>query len=67
MNTKTQKYIDIYKKITNKIIANADKIGVSFSSTLSSFPKEKVVLTGNPCSETKKDPPPLRVQMRTIK
>ena len=29
----------------------ADKIGVSFSSTLSSFPKEKVVLTGNPCSE----------------
>ena len=29
----------------------ADKIGVSFSSTLSQFPKEKVVLTGNPCSE----------------
>lgn len=29
----------------------ADKIGVSFSSTMSAFPKEKVVLTGNPCSE----------------
>ena len=29
----------------------ADKIGVSFSSTLDEFPKDKVVLTGNPCSE----------------
>ena len=29
----------------------ADKIGVSFSSTLDLFPKDKVVLTGNPCSE----------------
>ena len=29
----------------------ADKIGVSFPSTLDLFPKEKVVLTGNPCSE----------------
>lgn len=29
----------------------ADKIGVSFSSTLDCFPKDKVVLTGNPCSE----------------
>ena len=29
----------------------ADKIGVSFASTLEAFPKDKVVLTGNPCSE----------------
>ena len=29
----------------------ADKVGVSFESTLSCFPKDKVVLTGNPCSE----------------
>ena len=29
----------------------ADKIGVSFPSTVDLFPKEKVVLTGNPCSE----------------
>lgn len=29
----------------------ADKIGVSFPSTIELFPKEKVVLTGNPCSE----------------
>lgn len=29
MNINTQKYIDIHKKITDKIIANANKIGVS--------------------------------------
>ncbi len=28
-----------------------DKIGVSMKSTLTSFPKEKVIYTGNPCSE----------------
>ena len=28
-----------------------DKIGVSFPSTMNEFPKEKAVLTGNPCSE----------------
>lgn len=28
-----------------------DKIGVSFESALNDFPKEKVLLTGNPCSE----------------
>ena len=38
--------------LSNKYINKyADKIGVSFETTLSSFPKEKVVLTGNPCSE----------------
>ena len=38
--------------LSNKYLTKyADKIGVSFSSTLSYFPKEKVVLTGNPCSE----------------
>ena len=38
--------------LSNKYLTKyADKIGVSFPSTLSSFPKEKVVLTGNPCSE----------------
>lgn len=29
----------------------ASKIGVSFASSKESFPKEKVVFTGNPCSE----------------
>ena len=33
------------------LVKYADKIGVSFESTLKDFPKEKVVLTGNPCSE----------------
>lgn len=28
-----------------------DRIGVSFPSTVSAFPKDKVVFTGNPCSE----------------
>jgi len=38
--------------LSNKYLTKyADKIGVSFSSTLDAFPKEKVVLTGNPCSE----------------
>ena len=38
--------------LTNKYLTKyADKIGVSFASTLDAFPKEKVVLTGNPCSE----------------
>ena len=38
--------------LSNKYLTKyADKIGVSFETTLSSFPKEKVVLTGNPCSE----------------
>ena len=38
--------------LSNKYLTKyADKIGVSFSSTLNCFPKEKVVLTGNPCSE----------------
>ena len=38
--------------LSNKYLTKyADKIGVSFSSTLNEFPKDKVVLTGNPCSE----------------
>lgn len=38
--------------LSNKYLTKyADKIGVSFASTLQYFPKEKVVLTGNPCSE----------------
>lgn len=38
--------------LTNKYLTRyANKIGVSFSSTLKFFPKEKVVLTGNPCSQ----------------
>lgn len=38
--------------LSNKYLTKyADKIGVSFTSTLSLFPKGKVVLTGNPCSE----------------
>ena len=38
--------------LSNKYLTKySDKIGVSFPSTLSHFPKEKVVLTGNPCSE----------------
>ena len=38
--------------LSNKYLTKyADKVGVSFESTLSSFPKEKVILTGNPCSE----------------
>lgn len=38
--------------LSNKYLTKyADKIGVSFASTLELFPKDKVVLTGNPCSE----------------
>ena len=38
--------------LSNKYLSKyADKIGVSFESTLKEFPQEKVVLTGNPCSE----------------
>ena len=38
--------------LSNKYLTKfADKVGVSFTSTLNCFPKEKVVLTGNPCSE----------------
>ncbi|MBR3161258.1 MAG: undecaprenyldiphospho-muramoylpentapeptide beta-N-acetylglucosaminyltransferase [Bacilli bacterium] len=33
------------------LVKYADKIGVSFESTMNDFPKDKVVLTGNPCSE----------------
>lgn len=38
--------------LSNKYLTRyADKIGVSFESTLNKFPSDKVVLTGNPCSE----------------
>ncbi len=38
--------------LSNKYLTKyADKVGVSFSSTIDEFPKDKVVLTGNPCSE----------------
>ena len=38
--------------LSNKFLARyADKIGVSFESTKEDFPREKVVLTGNPCGE----------------
>jgi len=38
--------------LSNKYLTKyADKIGVSFESTMKLFPKEKVRLTGNPCSE----------------
>ena len=38
--------------LSNKYLTKyADKIGVSFASTLDAFPKKKAVLTGNPCSE----------------
>lgn len=38
--------------LSNKYLAKyADKIGVSFESTLSEFSQDKVVFTGNPCSE----------------
>lgn len=37
---------------SNKMLSKiADKIGVSFSDSLKYFPKEKCLLTGNPCSE----------------
>ena len=38
--------------LSNKYLSKyADRIGVSFESTIKEFPKEKVSLTGNPCSE----------------
>lgn len=38
--------------LANKFLARyADKIGVSFESTINDFPKGKAILTGNPCSE----------------
>ena len=38
--------------LSNKYLSKyVDKIGVSFESTLNEFPKDKVVLTGNPCGE----------------
>ncbi len=37
---------------SNKFLAKyCDLIGVSFSSSLKHFPKEKTILTGNPCAE----------------
>lgn len=38
--------------LSNKYLTRyVDKVGVSFESTIKEFPKEKVILTGNPCSE----------------
>ena len=38
--------------LSNKYLTKyVDRVGVSFESTLSEFPEEKVTLTGNPCSE----------------
>lgn len=38
--------------LSNKYLTKyADKVGVSFESTINLFPKDQVVLTGNPCSE----------------
>lgn len=38
--------------LSNKLLSHfVDKIGVSFSSSVDLFPKEKAVFTGNPCSE----------------
>lgn len=38
--------------LSNKFLAKySDKIGVSFESTINDFPKDRVVVTGNPCSE----------------
>ncbi len=37
---------------SNKYLSKyASLIGVSFASTMDSFPKDKVIMTGNPCSE----------------
>lgn len=37
---------------SNKVLSHyADKIGVSFKDTMDYFPKDKCLLTGNPCSE----------------
>ena len=38
--------------LSNKYLSRyADKVGVSFESTMKDFPSDKVILTGNPCSE----------------
>ena len=38
--------------LSNKYLSRyADKVGVSFSTTINCFPKGKAELTGNPCSE----------------
>ncbi len=38
--------------LSNRYLAKyVDRVGVSFDSTLHEFPHDKVVLTGNPCSE----------------
>lgn len=38
--------------MSNKFLSKyATKIGVSFKETLNAFPKDKVVLTGNPCGD----------------
>lgn len=38
--------------LANKFLSKyADKVGVSFESTIKEFPEGKAVLTGNPCSE----------------
>ena len=38
--------------MSNKYLTKyVDKVGVSFESTLGEFPREKVILTGNPCGE----------------
>ena len=38
--------------LANKFLARyTDKVGVSFESTIKDFPKDKAILTGNPCSE----------------
>ena len=38
--------------LSNKYLTKyVDKVGVSFETTLNDFPKDKVLLTGNPCSE----------------
>ena len=45
-------------KANLSLSSKVDRIGVSFKSSLNEFPKEKVVFTGNPCSEDaiKKEP-----------
>ena len=45
--------------LSNKYLSKyVDRIGVSFESSIESFPKEKVSLTGNPCSEKALMTPP---------
>ena len=42
--------------LSNKFLTKyANKIGVSFESTMKDFPKNKVVYTGNPCGEKAKN------------